>query len=169
MRKIASGYFTGVVHHADRYYAVSWSTRMLYIYEFTNRWNQCSSFQIESSKDYNLITLCISNDSLYVCTDVDDRVDIYSLSGHKQSSFGKEGSGEAGLVNRPFIAASDTGGAALIADCNNRRLHVLSARRQWSIVQLEPAVSNPYGALLVGGKLYVNEYVHKSLHMYEAE
>ena len=69
----------------------------------------------------------------------------------------------------PYIAASDSEGAVLIADMDNYRLQVLSASRKWSIVQLEPGVLQPYGALIVGGKLYVNAYCNEELQMYTME
>ena len=163
MQQIASGCFTGVVYHTDRYYAVNRYTKMVYVYEFTNQWKQCNSFAIESNID-SWITLGFSNGSLYVCPNGDNKVCIYSLTGQRQGSTGSEGSGEAGLVDLPCIATSDSDGVVLVADYYNGRLQVLNTRRQWSLVQLEPDVSRPYGALVVGDKLYVNDLC--GLHMY---
>ena len=72
-------------------------------------------------------------------------------------------------MDTPSIASSDSDGAVLVADFDNDRLQVLSASRQWSLVQLEPGVDKPYGAIVVGGKLYVTENGNRKLHMYTME
>ena len=61
---------------------------------------------------------------------------------------------------------TDAGGAALIADCVNDRLQVMSASRQWSVVQLEPA-ERPASALLLNGRLFVASGEDEAVYIYE--
>ena len=168
MKQIITGHFTGVVRHHNRYYAANIDTTTIHVYEHTGEWKQCHSFSVNAEK-YNEITLCISNNLLYVCLSGDNRIDIFSLDGHLRSSTDSNGDGGPRQLSCPFICATDDAGAALIADYSNNRLQLLSANGQWSIVQLQLPVEDPWGACLVNDTLYVNEWYNKSLHAYKME
>ena len=168
VKQIITGCFTGVVRHHNRYYAANCTTTTIHVYEHADAWKQRHSFSVNATKNL-IITLCMSNNCLYACLSVDNRIDIFSLDGHLRSSTGSCGDGAADQLSTPFICATDAAGAVLIADCDNNRLQLLTANGQWSLVQLQPHAVNPSGACIMNDTLYVNEYYKKSLHAYIIE
>ena len=122
--------------------------------QHSDQWEQIHSFSIDTTTG-RFITLGISNDLLYVCALYDDKIDAYTLKGAFRFTTGKQGKSASGDLYWPRICDTDASGAALIADCGNHRLQVLSANGQWSIVPLDPPVKRPWGACFVNDALYV--------------
>ena len=58
------------------------------------------------------------------------------------------------VLYRPRLCQLDADGSALVIDCNNDRLQVMSADGTWSVVKLDQAVSYPKGAVWCNGSLY---------------
>ena len=80
---------------------------------------------------------------------------VYSLSGELLQTYGARGSRDAGQFDHPYICADDDDGSVLIADWNNDRLQVMSEQGEFSVLQLQPPVSRPLGAVLFNNQLYV--------------
>ena len=132
MTKVADGFFTCVIRHKDRYYCENINTTTICEYEINaNNLKLGHSFSLKNAKKDYVITLCISNDLLYVFFAGDNRLDLYSLSGELQSSIGSGelqsniGSGDLqsrvqmtalGQLNYPIICDVDAMGTILIAD-----------------------------------------------------
>ena len=164
-RRIAEGWFTAVVEHAGRLYAGYHNKASIRVYEYANDWTHCDTIDLQCG--YQDITLSISGGVLYACLLYVHKLVAYSLAGELQGTWGRRGLGEVGTLHSPLLSMTDAGGAALIADWGNSRLQVLSARRQWSVVPLQPPVERPMSALLHRGKLYVASYSYKTLYVYE--
>ena len=53
-KQIITGYFTGVVRHHNRCYAVNIDTATVHVYEYAGKWKQCHSFSINTTKNLEL-------------------------------------------------------------------------------------------------------------------
>ena len=71
------------------------------------------------------------------------------------TSYGKFGSKAPGELFQPRLGAVDDDGTLLIADEMNNRLQVVDKDSQWTVLDLEPPVLYPLGAVTSGQKLYV--------------
>ena len=94
---------------------------------------------------------------LFACLTNEHRVDILSLRGDLLCQAGKQGSDGAGLFKTPFMGATDSEGYALFTDYDNYRLQVLTPQSKWHVVEMEPKVKHPGGAVLMDGIIYVAE------------
>ena len=154
---IVEGNYSSVIHHKGRYYAANRDSRTIQVFEQpSNQWKQCYFFSIEAESN-SYITLGISTELLYVCSATDARIEAYTLCGVHQFNADRRRDDTSDELNYPLICGTDSSGAALIADYGNDLLQVLSVGGQWSIVQVQPSVSWPKGAVLVNGTLYVGE------------
>ena len=167
VKKIIEGCFTSVVRNQNRYYAAETRTTTIHVYEYAGQWFKCHSFSVNATKGH-ILTMCFANNLLFVCLCADHRRDIFSPSGHLQSSTGCKGSEGPDQFINPHSCATDAG-AVLIADSYNNRLQLLNANGQWCIVQLQPPVKGPCGACLMNDTLYVNEWSYQQLHAYKME
>ena len=80
---------------------------------------------------------------------------VYSLSGELLQTYGARGGGDAAKLNGPFIGDDDDDGSVLIADYGNDRLQVMSEQGEFSVLQLQPPISQPCSAMLFNKQLYV--------------
>ena len=166
VEQILKGFFTGVVHH-HRYYAVNRYTSTIHVFVYTSKWKQRYSWSVDTRKGYT--SLGIANNQLYACLQDYHIINIFSLSGLFKYGTGSKGSGGPGEFNSPLICATDTAGDVLIADYSNDRLQLLKANGQWSIVQLQPPVKNPWGACFMNETLYVSKHYNDTLLAYKME
>ena len=153
--------------HADRLYAADCDTGSIRVYEQEGDWTQCHDIDLPCAAQH--ITLSISGGVIYACLSCDNKLMAYSLSGTLQGYWGSYGKGEVGELHAPYLCMTDADGAALIADMFKDRLQVVSARRQWSVVPLQPPVQWPRSALLHRGRLYVASWRSKTLYVYESK
>ena len=70
-------------------------------------------------------------------------------------TYGRSGRGDAGQLSSPVISNDDDDGSVLIADRDNNRLQVMSEQGEFSVLQLQPSVSEPRSAALFDNRLYV--------------
>ena len=156
---IAPGRFTSVVVHRDQVYAADSKKSQTQVFQrndiMSPRWIKIRSID----HDFNLkgftLTLSISNNQLKCCSAGDGIIKVYSLSGELLQTYGKQGCGDAGQLQCPFISDDDDDGSVLIADQGNNRLQVMSEQGEFSVLQLQPPVSEPRNAVLFNNQLYV--------------
>ena len=91
---------------------------------------------------------------------------MYSLTAEFLQAYGTRGRGDAGQLYNPYILDDDDDGSVLIADRNNHRLQVMSVQGELCVLQLQPPVSRPYGAVLINNKLYVTSDDNKEIYRY---
>ena len=65
------------------------------------------------------------------------------------------------MLNCPYLCMVDGDEGMLIADCNNERLQVRERSGQWSVLDLQPPVIRPNGAVVIDNRLYVSAGVDK--------
>ena len=118
------------------------------------------------STEKNFLTLSISNNQLKCCSAEDGVIKVYSLSGELLQTCGTRGRGDAGQLYWPFVSDDDDDGSVLIADYGNDRLQVMSEQGEFSVLQLQPPVSRPCGAVLFKNNLYVASIDHNQIHKY---
>ena len=122
-----------------------------------------------SSREECSCTIRTKNDKIYVCSSNEDIIHVLapteseypqglgdqSLMSTVVESFGKSGSDTPGLLFQPRLGAVDDDGTLLIVDEMNNRLQVVDKDSQWTVLDLEPPVLYPLGAVTCGHKLYV--------------
>ena len=79
-----------------------------------------------------------------------------SLSGEALQTFGEKESGAAGKLNSPRLCMVDGDENMLIADRDNKGLQVRERSGQLSVLDLQPPVNRPTGAVIIDNKLYVS-------------
>ena len=130
------------------------------------RWAKIRCIDHDFENKGATLTLSISNNQLKCCSFGDDIIKVYSLSGELLQSYGTRGRGDAGQLNGPFICGDDDDGSVLITDQGNSRLQVMSEQGEFSVLQLQPPVSQPRDAMLFNDKLYVTSMDDKAIYKY---
>ena len=115
------------------------------------------------------VTLATANGKIFACSADDAKVFVLSQSGEVMQTHGKPGSDRAGELNNPRLCAVDSEESMLVADCDNDRLQVCDRHGQWSVLDLQPPVTEPVGAAVIDNKLYVCSYSEKTLSVYASE
>lgn len=101
------------------------------------------------------------------CSLADHIISVYSLTGELLQTYGTEGNGDAGRLKfSRFCDYYDAGGSVLIADHGNNRLQVMTEQGEFSIVELQPSVTQPCGAALLDNHLYVTSHSNKAIRKY---
>ena len=103
-------------------------------------------------------TFVIRDNKLTCSMKATNEMRVYSLRGELLQTHrvaGGRGRG-AGQLRAPYVTGQDDEGSVLIADHSSNRLQVMSARGEFSVLQLEPQVSRPVGAVLWNSALYVS-------------
>ena len=124
----------------------------VFVYRYLGSWQLQHSFTF-STRDC-IYTMTISQDKLHICPNNSHRIDIYSLDGKQQLSFGKFGSGSR-EVCLPYLCRGNSHGFVLVADSNNDRLTVMGTWMRWGVFRLQPVVTKPRSAVLHNDKLFV--------------
>ena len=102
------------------------------------------------------VTLAASSDALFACVSQDHKVFVFSKSGELLRELGERGSGLAGKLNTPFLCTLDQNKSMLIADCSNSRLQVCEQGGQWTVLDVQPPLYEPTGAVLINSQLCVS-------------
>ena len=173
-RLIASSDFTSVVVHQDQVYAADCSKNQTQVFQRNDssspaEWRQLISIDHDFRDQNFILTLSVSNNQFKCCSQEDGIIKVYSLSGELLQTYGTRGRGDAGQLDFPFISDDDDDGSVLIADGLNDRLQVMSEQGEFSVLQLQPPVSQPRSAVLFNNHLYVTSsalYGKKSLYKY---
>ena len=112
------------------------------------------------------IALSVKNSKIKCCSNDDHKIAVYSLTAEFLLAYGTRGRGDAGQLYNPYILDDDDDGSVLIADRNNHRLQVMSEQWKFNVIQLQPPVSRPDGAVLINNKLYVTSDDNKKTYRY---
>ena len=163
--RITAGDFTSVAVHRDQMFAAGYTKpKMVHFYKRSgSSWVKVHSFSVDLD---HWITLSVKNNQIKCCSDNDNKIAVYSLSGELLQTYGtSERDGGAGQLNYPYICTDDDDGSVLIADRGNDRLQVMSEQGEFSVLQLQPPVSQPRGAVLFNNQLYVAKF-GRSLYKY---
>ena len=103
-----------------------------------------------------IVTMATANGSIYLASNLDDRVLVMSQDGDPLMVHGSEGRGPPGEFLRPYLCDVDSEGSILVADRGNSRLQVFDSNKiEWSEVDLWPPVTSPGDAVLLNNNLYV--------------
>ena len=157
--RIAKGCFTSVVVHQDQVYAADSVKGQTQVFQHNDslspRWTKIRSIDHEFKTKYSTLTLSISNNQLKCCSARDGSIIVYWLSGELLQTYGTSGRGDAGQLACPVISNDDDDGSVLIADRDNNRLQVMSEQGEFSVLQLQPSVSQPRSAVMWKNCLYV--------------
>ena len=135
----------------------------VYKHSGISSWVKVHSFSVALT---GWITLSVKNNQIKCCSTSDNMIAVYSLSGELLHTYGKSGKGDAGTFDWAFICADDDDGSVLIADHDNNRLQVMSEQEEFSVLQLQPPVSRPRGAVLFNNKLYVTSEDKNQIYRY---
>ena len=108
MTLIAKGAFTAVVDFWGRYYAAKRETNTINVFGHNrfDQWKPINSISIDM-KEMSNITLGISNDMLYVCSFLDNKIDAYTHNGIFLFTKGKPGNKAVGQLNWPVDCDCD--------------------------------------------------------------
>ena len=167
---IATGAFSSVVVHQDQVYATDCEIHQTQVFlhdTSQSGWRQLKCINHDFGLGNDILTLSISNDQLKCCSARDGRIKVYSLSGellriHRTTTCGR---GLSGKLNCPFIRDDDDDGSVLIVDGGRDRLQVISEQGEFSVVHLQPPVSQPSSAVL-NKNLYVTSCTEKYIYKY---
>ena len=172
IKRIANGSFRSIVVHQDQVYAADSEKCQTQVFQYKEasspaEWLQLRSIDHDFNAKGSTLTLSISNNQLKCCSDVDDSIKVYSLSGELLQTHGTSGRGDAGLYS-PYISDDDDDGSVLIADRLNNRLQVMSEQGEFSVLQSQPRVSGPSSAVLFNNQLYVmsDSYINSKVCKY---
>ena len=135
--------------------------RTVYNYKHCgNRWVKVRSFGVDWG---GWITLSVKNNQIKCCSTRENKIVVYAPNGELLQAYGTRGSGDASLLNFPYVSAGDASVNLLIADRNNDRLQVMSEQGEFSVLQLQPPVSRPTSAVIFKNQLYVTSETNKAL------
>ena len=189
--RIASSWFTSVVVHQDLVYAADSKNNQTQVFQHSERpkprfrllrsidldfssrfrhqtgWLRLRSIDHDFKGKGSALTLSININQLSCCSVNDATIKVYSLNGELLQTYGTQGRGDAGQFDHPYISADDDDGSVLIVDQGNNRLQVMSEQGEFSVVQLQPTVSQPRSAVLFNNNLYVKSFIDKSIHKYK--
>ena len=165
---IDSGNFDSVVVYQDHVYAARYvdydEPRDVRVYKHSGGWTKVHSFKVISG----FITLSVQNNQVKCCSRDEHKIAVYSLTGQLLQTHGSYGSGDAGQFKYPYTCGDDDDGSMLIADYNNDRLQVMSKQGEFSVLQLQPPVSRPRGAVLFNNNLYVTSQDKQTVCKYSS-
>ena len=174
--RIASGHFISVVVHRDQVYVTDLENNRTQVYQHSTTpqtgWRQQRYIDhvIDMKRNPNeteyFNTLSISNNQLKCCSLEDGVIKVYSLSGDELQTYDTRGSDDADQLLTPVISDDDDDGSVLITDLSNGRLQVMSEQGEFSVLQLQPPVSQPRDAMLFNDKLYVTSMDDKAIYKY---
>ena len=119
------------------------------------KWRHLQSIDHDFSLKNDFLTLSISNNQLKCCSYINDIIKVYSLSGELLQTHGTPGRDDGGQLSGSYISNDDDDGSVLIADWGNDRLQVMSEQGEFSVLQLQPPVSEPRSAVLFNNQLYI--------------
>ena len=103
------------------------------------------------------------------CYTASSKLLVCSTSDGRQQTHGAYGSGDAGQFSWPYVCYADDDGNVLIADCYNERLQVMNKQGEFSVLRLQPYVSQPRSAVLFKGHLYVTSFDKKTVSKYQVK
>ena len=114
--------------------------------------------------------LRLHNECVYVCDQLNDRVQIFDLELNFIRTFGSRGSGR-GEFNKPFDLDFDVEGNMYIADLDNNRIQVLDTRnqfvRQFGHEEGEGRLKLPSAVHVIGQFVYVSDEGHHCISVFE--
>ena len=154
--------------YQDQIYAATWTeadtTSTVSVYnQRDGNWVKVHSFKVVLK---GWVTLSVRNEQIKCCSASDSQIAVYSLSGELLQTHGERGRGNAGRLKYPYICTDDDDGSVLIADCQNNRLQVMSEQGEFSVLQLQPPVSQPRIAILFNNQLYMTSFWGQTLLKY---
>ena len=157
--------FSSVTVHQDQVYAATLNDpKTVIVYKHSGRdWNKVHSFTVAME---GFITLSVKNNSMKCSSTREDKIEVYSLSGELLQTHGTWGSDDAGELSCSAICADDEEGSVLIADRDNNRLQVMSEKGEFTVLQLQPPVTEPCSAVVFNDKLYVTSDDNKKIYKY---
>ena len=103
-----------------------------------------------------LNTMSENNDTITVCYNHSQIIDVLSMSGQQLYTYDLKGTEGAGGLRFPLLCQEDSEGALLVADSFNYRLQLLDNRRRWTIINIGPQQLYPQNAVYVDDTLYVH-------------
>ena len=164
-----TGWFSSVAVHNDLVYAAAYNmvaANKIYVLRHTGPvnkpWERVHRFSVMRGD----ITLSVQNDQIVVCSAAKNRIEVYSMSGKLQRSYGKKGGSSPGHLDDPIVCNDDDDGNLLVADYYNNRLQVMSQQGEFSIVALSPRPCYPAGAALHESSLFVTSRDKKTISKY---
>ena len=113
-----------------------------------------------------VLKICAMNNRLSCSSVTHPEIFVYSLSGEFLRAYGNPRSGKDCSLGSPRICDVDTDGCVLIADRDNNRLQVMSEHGKFRVLELQPEVPKPVGAVIFNGHLYVTSANKDSIYKY---
>ena len=135
--------------------------RVVNVYTYSGRWEKVHSFNTVNG----MVTLSVKNNQIKCCSFREDNIAVRSLTGQLLATYGTNG-GRAGQLIGPRMFDDDDDGSVLISDLLNDRLQVMSELGEFSVLQLQPQVSQPRSAILFDNQLYVISDKEKTVYKY---
>ena len=160
--RIDSGCFSSVAVYQDHVYAARHSSDEVLVYKHSGGWKKVHSFNVIRG----FTMLSVQNNQLKCCSIGEDKISVYSLTGQLLQAHGSRESDDAGKFCCPYICGDDIDGSVLIADWGNDRLQMMSEQGGFSVLQLQPPVSQPRSAVLFNNNLYVVSEDKKTVYTY---
>ena len=155
----------------DKLFASCWNPPRLIVYTLQNdRWETRDTISLaDVNTSHAYVTLATANGKIFACSDTAAKVFVLSQSGEVLQTHGKRGSGPAGELSRPELCAVDSQESMLVADWGNDRLQVCDVSSQWTVLDLQPPLKGPNGAVFIDNKLYVCCTDDQTLSVYSSE
>ena len=165
--------FASVVIHQENVFAASYRgsyiTSVVYVFNHntTSVWRSPWALTGHFRALKGWVTLSILNNRITCCSREFGSIACYSLSGELLQTYGAcERSGDTGQLSGPVISDDDDDGGVLIANHRRNGLQVMSEQGEFSVLQLQPPVSEPRGAVLFNNNLYVTSEDKKTVYKY---
>lgn len=100
--------------------------------------------------------LCVHRDRIYISSDRNNCVYIYSNEGELLSQAGELGEDSPGKLICPELSCVDGEGAVLLADYGNNRLHLYSPdTREWCMLRMDEEPVEPRQAVVGDGGKHI--------------
>ena len=157
VQEITDGKFSDVSSNGKHVYGLNYG-RIQKVVIFTygkNKWTQKGEIPLKSGKKRGLWDKLAANaSSLFISIWNENCIQMYSLEGELQQTFGRSGTMTEGL-NSPVISGVDVNQNLLVSDVENTQLKVYYSKQQaWQVVPVELNLK-PYDAVMDENNIWV--------------
>ena len=163
--RINSAAFSSAAAHKEQVYAVTLDDpKTVIVYKHCGSdWVKVHSFTVAME---GFITLSVKNNKIECCTSRENKINVCSMSGELLHTYGTWGNDYEGELDGSMICTDDDDGSVMIADHGNNRLQVMSEKGEFTVLQLQPPVTEPCSAVVFNDKLYVTSDDNKKIYKY---
>ena len=166
IKTIDFGFYDCAAYHDGKLYVYNYRSNEITIHACDRAWKEQARIPSPARKGFK--TLSINDMTITICSSNEHKLFVMNHAGHVLHTYSARGSHSDCKLHDPHLCQEDDEGVLLVADYGNDRLQILDEQRKWSIVNLEPKVNEPRGAVYVNGEIFVVSGSDKKLYSYKA-